>query len=78
MTIADKPVRRETRSCVRVRRESRPLIIEVHATYVSIRPKGMRHAYTVTMDQIYNLGARNAAEQLRQARAVERAARRRP
>ena len=75
MTIADKPVRRETRSCVRVRRALRPLVIEIHATYISIRPKGMRHAFTVTMDQLYTLGAKNAAEQLRQTRAAARAAR---
>ena len=75
MTIADKPVRRETRSCVRVRRALRPLVIEIHATYISIRPKGMRHSFTVTMDQLYTLGAKNAAEQLRQTRAAARAAR---
>lgn len=72
MTKADKPVTRESYSTVRVRQQTRPLIIEVHSTWVSIRPKGMRTAYVVTLDQIYNIGARNAAEALRKERAEAR------
>ncbi len=75
MTKADKPTRRETYSTVRVRYESRPLIIEIHATWVSIRAKGCRTAYQVTMDQIYNLGAKNAAAAARAARDEDRKAR---
>lgn len=65
MTKSTKPVVRETLSSVRERGKLRPLVIQIHATYVSIRGKGCRSAYVVTMDQIYNLGARNAAEAAR-------------
>lgn len=75
MTTTSKPVRRETLSSVRVRRASRPLVIELHATFVKIRPKGMRTAFVATYDQIFNTGARNAAEQARKERAAARAAR---
>ncbi len=72
MTKADKPIRRETYSHER----NTPLIIEICSTYVKIRPKGKRTAYTVTYSQIYNIGARNAAEQLRQAKLEARKTRR--
>lgn len=65
MTKADKPVKRETLTNIRDRGVYRPLIIEVHATYVKLRQKGLRRVFTVTYDQIYTLGARNAAEQQR-------------
>lgn len=68
MTTTIKPVRRETLSCFR----SRPLIIELHPTWVSIRMKRSRIAYSVTIDQIWNLGARNAAEALRREREQRR------
>ena len=71
MTKADKPVKRETYT----RERQRPLIIEICATYVKIRPKGKRTAYTVSYSQIYNIGARNAAEQLRLAKVEARKAR---
>lgn len=61
MTKADKPTARETYSSVRERGKLRPLIIEIHPTFVSIRAKGLRHGYQVTLDQIYNIGARNEA-----------------
>ena len=75
MTTTDKPIKRETRSLVRMGRSCLPLVIELHSTYVRVRAKGKRNFYTVTFDQIFNIGARNAAEQLRAARMAERAAR---
>lgn len=68
MTKADKPVKRETYSYNR----SRPLIIELCPTYLTIREKGRRSGFTVTYQQIFTLGARNAAEQLRAAKAEAR------
>lgn len=65
MTKADKPVKRETYSAYR----GRPLIIELHQTYLVCREKGRRHGYAVTYQQVLNIGARNAAELLRQAKA---------
>jgi hypothetical protein len=75
MTALLKPVRRETYSNVRDGRKSRPLMITLHATYLTIRPKGRRYAYTVTYDQVFNIGAKNAAEQLRKAKVEARKAR---
>lgn len=80
MTKADRPITRETYTSVRVRRQSRPLIIEVCSTYVRVRAKGMRTSYTISMDQIYNMGAKNAAnlaaEQRRNAKDARQARRR--
>ena len=73
MTKASRPVQRETFSNVRVRGKNRPLVIEIHATYITIRPKGTRKAFLVTLDQIYTLGARNEAEKARRERAAKRA-----
>ncbi len=69
MTKALKPVTRETFSSVRERGKLRPLVITVASTYVSIRLKGQRKSFQVTMDQLYTLGARNAAEAKRRERA---------
>ena len=70
MTKATRPVKRETYSSIREKGSARPLIIEVHATHVVIRPKGCRYAFTVTYDQIWTIGAKNAAE----AKRLERKA----
>ncbi len=72
MTKTIRPVRRETLSSVRESRLSRPLIIELCSTYLRIRPKGRRYYYTVTYDQVWNIGAANAAKQLREAKAEAR------
>ena len=61
MTKAIKAVKRETFSSVRVRGQLRPLIIEIHPSWIYVRAKGMRHSYSVTMDQLWNLGAKNQA-----------------
>lgn len=71
MTKADKPVRRETFTSNR----GRPLVIELNPTFLVVREKGRRHGYTVTYSQVFNVGARNAAEELRRAKAEARKAR---
>lgn len=77
MTQATKTVKRETLTQVRAK-GFRPLIIEIHPTWVVIRVKGLGNGYryTVTMDQIYNLGASNAAAALRAEREKARKAKR--
>ena len=62
MTTTAKPVRRETFSSVRERGQSRPLMIELHSTWMRLRLKGKRNFYTVTYDQLWTLGAKNAVE----------------
>jgi hypothetical protein len=75
MTTTAKPVRRETFSSIRERRNVRPIVIELHTTFVRVRPKGMRTFYTVTYDQIYMTGARNQAEERRREKAEAKKAR---
>lgn len=74
MTKADKTVKRETYSSVHERGVTRPLVIEISSTFVTIRPKGIRKGYTVSMSQIYSMGARNQAEANRRDRLAKRAA----
>lgn len=76
VTTTTKPVRRETFSSIRERGKFRPIVITLDSTFVTVKLKGMRYAYTVTYAQILNIGARNAAEQLRAAKAEARKARR--
>lgn len=73
MTKADKPIRRETYTSYR----GRPLIIEIHSTFVVVRAKGRRKGYSVTLDQIWNIGARNAATADRLAKLEAKKARKR-
>lgn len=72
MTKAIKPVKRETFSTIRERGKTRPLLVELHSTYLTIRPKGRRYSYAVTYDQVWMIGARNAAEATRKARVEAR------
>lgn len=72
MTSTMKTTRRETLSLYR----SIPLVIELHSTWLAIRQKGHRTRYQVTYDQIWTLGAKNAATEMRALRAAARAARR--
>jgi hypothetical protein len=70
MTTTARPVRRETLSSTRERGAVRPLIVELHSTFIRIKPKGMRTYFVATYAQIYMIGARNAAEELRRERAA--------
>lgn len=71
MRTTDRPVKRETRSMFR----AIPLVIELRSTWLVIRQKAGRFSYTVTYDQIWNMGAQNAAVQLRKDRAAKAKAR---
>jgi hypothetical protein len=69
MTTTLKPIARETLSTFRNR-----ALLELHSTYLKVRQKGKRTRFTVTYDQLWTLGARNAAEATRQERIAKRKA----
>lgn len=74
MTKTTSKTRRETLSLARERGRLRPIVIELNSTWVSIRLKGMRRSYTVSYDQLWSLGAKNAAAAAREERAAKRKA----
>lgn len=67
MTPATKPVRRESAVVVR----GRPLVVELHAAYLTVRPKGTRQAVSVDYRTILETGYKILAR----AAAAEKAAR---
>jgi hypothetical protein len=73
MTTTLKPIARETLSTFR----NRALVLELHSTYLKVRQKGKRTRYICTYDQIWNLGARNAAEEARRERNANKNTRKR-
>lgn len=75
MTTTMRPIKRETFSSVRERGKTRPIIVTLASTYIQVRLKGTRKVFTATYDQLFVLGARNAAEQARKERAEKRKAR---
>jgi hypothetical protein len=75
VTKLNKPVKRESYTSVRERGALRPIVIELHPTFVKLKLKGCRHAVTVTVDQLWTLGNRNAAEALRRERLEAKKAR---
>ena len=72
MTTTAKPTRRETFSLFRERGKSRSLVVELHATYMRVRLKGMRRAVTVSYQQVWRVGNENAARELRMERAARK------
>jgi hypothetical protein len=58
---ADARVVRETGAVVK----HRPLVVELRALILRIRMKGVRWAYEVDYESIFQLGAKKAAEQRR-------------
>jgi len=73
MTDTTRKTRRETLTAF----QGRPLILELHPTWVTIRQKGRRYRYTVTYDQIWQIGARNAAEERRREKREAKLAKKR-
>ena len=67
MTSLNRPVRRETGAIVK----GRPLVVELHAGYLTLRSKGKRHTVTVDYRAVLDLGYRILAR----AAAEEKAAR---
>ena len=70
MTKTTKPIIRETLTEF----QARPLVLELHATWLVIRQKGRRYRYVVTYDQIWKKGAENALRAAREERAARRKA----
>lgn len=68
MTTTQKPTRRETLSLFRDSGKMRELIVELHSTYVILRLKGKRYKYSATYQQLWAIGAQNAAEERRRAK----------
>lgn len=58
MTRADKPVTRETYS----RYQARPVVVSIHATYISVRLKGTQKRFTIDAVAAYQFAARLEAE----------------
>jgi hypothetical protein len=52
--------------------KQRPLIVELSALILRIRPKGARWGYEVDYESIFALGARKAAEKKRAERAARK------
>lgn len=75
MTLATKPVKRETLSSARSCGKVRPMVIEINTTFVRIRLKGMKSSYTVSYDQIFSVGAQNEANERRRERLAAKKAR---
>jgi hypothetical protein len=73
-TTGKKATTRETLSLFRDQ-GLRSIIVELHSTYMVLRLKGKRYRYTVTYEQAWKLGARNAAEETRRSRLESKAAR---
>lgn len=72
MTKLDKPVKRESYSSVRERGSSRPLVVELHPTFMRLRLKGRRHFVVVAYDAVYSLGAKLLAAETRRDKVAER------
>lgn len=83
MTKLTKEVVRETKAKRRTFPEwaSKPLVIKIEPLeadpfcLVHVKEKGTQTWYTVTANQIYNLGAQNIAERIRRERDLKRKAR---
>ena len=77
MTALTRTVRREVATVYR----GRPLVIELHGAYLTVRPKGKRHSVTVSYGAVLDLGYRILARAEAQEKAAAKkraAAERRP
>jgi hypothetical protein len=61
MTDTTRTIRRLTFSSVRERGKNRPIVIELHSTYLRVRAFKSTRYFTVEYGQLYDLGAKNAA-----------------
>lgn len=74
MTTTEKSLKRETLSSMRLKNKLRPIIIELHPSWVVVRLKGTRRScYSITYDGIFmaaaKLEARRAQEEKRASRS---------
>jgi hypothetical protein len=76
--LDNRPVVRETRALDTTRSGRRPLVVklETGGRVVRIKPKGTRQWYTVPYEELYRVGVRIRAVEIRNEKAERRAARR--
>lgn len=67
MTLILHTVRRETATITRDGGKPRPLVVELHAGYMTLKPKGCRRKYSLTYYSAYMLAVKQAAEEIRLA-----------
>jgi len=72
MTNTTKPTRRETFTEIRERGKLRPIVIELRSTFVTMRLKGTKREYTATYEQLWTVGAANAARQAAREKLEEK------
>ena len=74
MTSLDRTIRRE---CLTAFAENgRPLMLIVEPCgIITLRPKGMRKGYSITLRQAYDLGAKIEARRVQAEKQAKRAAR---
>jgi hypothetical protein len=77
MTGLDRPVKRETRVIDFRRRKPLVILLQEGGRLVRIKVKGERQWYTVTIEQIFQLGCQNRAVELRAEKLARRQQRRR-
>ena len=59
---------RETATCYR----GRPLLVLLHAGYMTVRPKGTRQAYSVDYRAVYELAGKLAARERQALKQADR------
>lgn len=72
MTELTKVVRRATPASVR----NRPIVIELHPWGVRVKEKGRRFGYDISYQQLYTVGAKLKADEVRREKAAAKAAKR--
>ena len=70
MTALVRPVRRETAQAIRDGGRVLPIIIEIHAGFMSLRQKGCRRKYSLTYDVAYRYAVRLQVEFERRQKKV--------
>jgi len=74
MTNLDRPILRQTGTLEPSHRR-KPLVVRLTSRTIQIREKGTRRWYTVPYDEIFRMGCRIRAQELREEKAARRRAR---
>ena len=72
MTMLLRAVRRETAATTRDGGKVRPIVVELHAGFMRLKPKGCRRAYSVTYQSVYLMAVRQAVEEARREKKAAR------
>lgn len=74
MTKLNKPIRRETDTIVRDKSKRRVLIVGLEpGDVITVRPKGTRKSYSVSVESVYMFAARIEGERIRRERKAGKA-----